>query len=97
MLKIIEDLIHAGLGLGKVTREKAEKIFNELKEKGELEEKDREIFITRTIEKLEKAGKEITEKVRETINPTQKKIEELNKKIDELVAEVKKMKEKKEK
>jgi len=95
MQKIIEDIIHAGLGLGKVTREKLENIFNELKKAGELEEKDKELFISRTLQKLEKTGKEFTEKVREAINPSEKKIDELSRKIDELAAEVKKIREKK--
>jgi len=95
MRKIIEDIIHAGLGLTQVTKEHVEKIFNELKKKGEVLEKDRELFIKKTLDKLEKAGKGVTEKVKETISPASKQIEELNKKIDTLVKEIQELKKKK--
>ncbi len=92
MKKILEDIFHIGLGLTRVTKEQVEKVFNELKKKGELEEKDREPFVKKAFETIEKLGKEFTEKVTDTINPSKKKIEELEKKIDELVKELKKAK-----
>jgi polyhydroxyalkanoate synthesis regulator phasin len=94
MRKILEDLLHAGLGLGMYTKENIGKIFNELKAKGEVYEKDREYFITKTLEKLEKKGKEVAGKVKETLEPAGKKIDELSKKIDALVKELEEMKKK---
>jgi polyhydroxyalkanoate synthesis regulator phasin len=99
MRKILQDLLHAGLGVGVITKEHVEKIFNELKKKGEVYEKDRDFFISNTLEKLEKKGKEVSEKirdtVRDTVQPAGKKIDELSKKIDDLVKEIEELKKKK--
>jgi polyhydroxyalkanoate synthesis regulator phasin len=95
MRKILEDLLHAGLGVGVITKEHVEKIFNELKKKGEVYEKDRDLFISKTLEKLEKKGKEVTGKIRDTVQPASKKIDELSKKIDDLVKEIEELKKKK--
>jgi polyhydroxyalkanoate synthesis regulator phasin len=95
MRKMLEDLLHAGLGLGVYTKENIEKIFNELKERGEVYEKDRELFISKTLEKLEKKGKEFTGKLRETLEPTGSKLDALSKKIDDLVKELEELKKKK--
>jgi polyhydroxyalkanoate synthesis regulator phasin len=92
MRKFIEDIIHAGVGLTQVTKDQVEKIFNELKERGEVYEKDRDIFIKRTLEKLEKKGREFSEKMK---SPNTKQMEELNRKIDALVKEVEELKKKK--
>jgi polyhydroxyalkanoate synthesis regulator phasin len=88
MRDILHDLYRAGLGLTKLTREDIGKAFNELKNRGEVEEEDREYFISRTLEKLEKAGKDLSKKVAETLNPNIEKIEELNAKVDELIKEI---------
>ncbi|MBA7600496.1 hypothetical protein ES703_07551 [subsurface metagenome] len=95
MRKIIEDLVRAGMGLTQVTKENVEKIFNELKKRGEVIEKDRDIFIKKTLDKLEKTGKGISEKIKDTISPSAKKIDELSKKIDTLVKEINELKKKK--
>jgi polyhydroxyalkanoate synthesis regulator phasin len=95
MKKILENLLHAGLGVGVITKEHVEKIFNELKKKGEVYEKDRDFFISKTLEKLEKKGKEVSEKLRDSVQPAGKKIDELSKKIDDLVKEIDELKKKK--
>jgi polyhydroxyalkanoate synthesis regulator phasin len=95
MKKIIEDIFHTGLGLGKVTKENVEKVFNELKKIGENVDKDRDMIVTKTVETLEKAGKDITDKLKDALTPNLKKIEELNSKIDELVEEINELKKKK--
>jgi polyhydroxyalkanoate synthesis regulator phasin len=95
MRKILEDLLHAGLGVGVVTKEHLEKIFNELKNKGEVYEKDRDYFISKTLEKLEKKGKEFTGKLKDSVQPSGKKIDELSRKIDDLVKEIEELKKKK--
>ena len=95
MRKILEDLLHAGLGVGVITKEHLEKIFNELKNKGEVYEKDRDLFISKTLEKLEKKGKEITGKIKDSVQPAGKKIDDLSKKIDDLVKEIEDLKKKK--
>ena len=95
MRKILEDLLHAGLGVGVITKEHLEKIFNELKNKGEVYEKDRDLFISKTLEKLDKKGKDITGKIKDSVQPAGKKIDDLSKKIDDLVKEIEDLKKKK--
>ena len=95
MKKILDDLLHAGVGLTQVTKENVEKIFNELKKKGEVYEEERDHFIRKTLDKLEKTGKEITDKVKDTLVPNAKRIDELNAKIDTLLKELEELKKKK--
>ena len=95
MKKILDDLLHAGVGLTQVTKENIEKIFNELKKKGEVYEEERDQFIRKTLDKLEKTGKEITDKVKDTLVPNAKRIDELNAKIDTLIKELEALKKKK--
>jgi polyhydroxyalkanoate synthesis regulator phasin len=92
MRKIIENIFHAGIGLTVVTKEQLEKIFNELKERGEVQEKDREIFLSKLIEKLEKTGHTVSEKIKKMVSPNSQRIDELNEKIDELVKEIERLK-----
>ena len=56
MRQILSDLFHAGLGLTKLKREDIDKVFNELKSRGEVEEKDREY-----IHKADAQKKSVTE------------------------------------
>ena len=95
MKKILEDLVHAGIGLTQITKENVEKIFNELKKKGEVFEKDRDEFVKTTLDRLEKKGKDISEKVKDTLTPNAKRIDELNAKIDKLIKEIEALKKKK--
>jgi polyhydroxyalkanoate synthesis regulator phasin len=95
MKDILQDLFQASIGLTKLTREDLEKIFNELKTKGEVNEEERDFFISRTLEKLEETGKTITEKIMNVINPNLERVKELNKKVDELIKEVEALKKKK--
>jgi polyhydroxyalkanoate synthesis regulator phasin len=92
MRKILEDIFHAGIGLTAVTKEQLEKIFNELKERGEVQEKDRELFLSKFIDKLEKTGHTVSEKIKKMVSPDSQKIDELNQKIDELVKEIERLK-----
>lgn len=95
MKDILENLYHAGKGFTKLKKEDLEKIFIDLKEKGELEEEDRDTFITKALNRLEEAGKNITEKIKQTFSPEHERVDKLNEKIDELIKEVEKLKKKK--
>ncbi|MFW6138476.1 MAG: phasin-related domain-containing protein [Spirochaetota bacterium] len=88
MKNILQDIFKAGIGLSRITRENVEKVFNELKKKGEMKEEEREFFISRTMEQLEKRRKEATGKLLKSLNPNKERIDELNKKIDQLVREI---------
>ena len=92
MQKILEDLFHAGIGLTVVTKEHLEKIFNELKERGEVQEKERELFFSKFIEKLEETGHTVSEKIKKMVSPQSERIDELNEKIDTLIKEIEKLK-----
>ena len=92
MKQMLHDLLHAGMGLTKLKREDIDKVFNELKSRGEFEEKDREYFITRVFEGLEKTGKDLSESLSKVVNPNREKIDELNAKIDMLMKEIEALK-----
>jgi polyhydroxyalkanoate synthesis regulator phasin len=92
MNHMLHDLLHAGLGLTKLKREDIDKVFNELKSRGEVEEQDREYFITRVFERLEKTGKDLSESLSRAVNPNREKIDELNAKIDMLMKEIEALK-----
>ena len=95
MKDILQDLFHAGIGLTKLKKEDVDKVFNELKARGEVDEEDREYFISSALHKLEKTGKEISEKIMQTLNPNLEKLKELNAKVDELIKEIDALKKKK--
>ena len=63
-------------------------MFTELKNRGEVEEEDREFFIAKAVQKLEKTGKEISEKIMGAVNPNIERLKELNAKVDELIKEI---------
>ena len=92
MKNIIEDLFHAGIGLTVVTKEHLEKIFNELKARGDVQEKEKEFFFSKFIEKLEETGHTVSEKIKKMVSPNSERIEELNEKIDTLIKEIEKLK-----
>lgn len=89
MGNILQEFFKFGRGLTRISKEDLDKIFNELKKRGEAEEKDREPFISKTLEKLEKSGKDAIKKIKETvvetINPNLQRINEINKKVDEII------------
>ncbi len=88
MKEILQDLYRAGIGFTRLKKEDIDKVFNELKTRGEVEEADREFFIANAVQKLEKKGKEISEKIMSTVNPNIERLKELNAKVDELIKEV---------
>jgi polyhydroxyalkanoate synthesis regulator phasin len=95
MKDILSDLVHAGMGLAKLTKEDIDKVFNELKSRGEVGEEDRDFFITRALEKLEKTGRDLSKTITDAINPNSAKIDQLNAKIDELMREIDALKKRK--
>jgi polyhydroxyalkanoate synthesis regulator phasin len=88
MKEILQDLFHAGIGLTRLKKDDLDKVFNELKNRGEVEETDRDYFIANAVEKLEKRGKELSEKIMSTVNPNIERVKELNDKVDELIKEI---------
>jgi polyhydroxyalkanoate synthesis regulator phasin len=92
MRDILERMYKATKGLTRLRREDLEKLFNDLQARGELQERDREDFVLRALERLEEAGKGMSDTIRKTLKPELEEIDRLNRKVDELVAEIEKLK-----
>jgi len=95
MKDILHDLFHAGIGITKLRKEDIDKVFTELKNRGEVKEEDREFFIARALERLEKTGKDLSKTIADALNPNREKIDQLNAKIDELMKEIDALKKRK--
>jgi len=92
MLNISKKIILAGIGTISLTREKANKVADELIEKGELGKEESKEFIVDLLGKAEQEKDKLFEKIKpeikhrlEKVNFVSKKyVEELEKKVDEL-------------
>lgn len=92
MSDIIKKTILAGLGLFSLTKEKAEKMVQDLVKRGEVAKSDGAKIIKGLLKKAEEEKKvlegKIEEKIRQTLKrldiPTRKEVEELKKKVAEL-------------
>jgi poly(hydroxyalkanoate) granule-associated protein len=93
MFETLDKMMLAGLGAISMTRERAEKIFDEYVSRGKLEKESRTGFIKAMMDAAEKNREEfeklIDKQVRETVEhlnlPTRDDVQRLEKKIDELV------------
>ncbi len=94
MKSILQEIFRAGIGLTRLKKEDIEKVFNELKKRGEVVEEERDLFITRAFHRLEDAGKTVTESIKKTLNPNLERLNALNAKIDELIKEFEALKKK---
>jgi poly(hydroxyalkanoate) granule-associated protein len=93
MFETLDKMMLAGLGAISMTRERAEKIFDEYVSRGKLEKENRSGFIKAMMDAADKNREEfeklIDKQVRETLEhlnlPTRDDIQRLEKKIDKLV------------
>ncbi len=100
MLDIVKKTLLLGLGVASLTKEKAEKIVDELVKHGEVASKDRPKVINELLQRSEEEKKKFVSKVRETVKtvvnemglPGKEDIDELKKKINELEKTIKKKK-----
>lgn len=98
MDKPLERMYLAGLGMLTITKEKAEKMVDELVKKGEIARKDQPDFVKKLIEKGKDTRKEVEKIVEDTTRSvldklelsTKRDIEELSKKLDALAKKIKK-------
>ena len=105
MADIFEKALLAGLGLFDLTREKAEKMVNELIKRGELSQSDKAKAVKEILKGHEERTKKIKEKIDQHVNKaveklkgvTAQELSELNKKIEKLSKELEKLGEKLEK
>jgi len=92
MFETLDKMMLAGLGAISMTRERAEKIFDEYAERGKLEKENRTGFVKAVMDAADKNRDEleklISKQVRETVErlnlPTREDIERLEQKIDKL-------------
>ena len=92
MSDLIKSVILAGLGVLSLTHEKAESLAKDLIKRGELSETGEAKFVKELMEKAEKHGIEIEEKIEKTVEktlkklniPTRRDLDEIKQKLDKL-------------
>ncbi len=92
MFETLDKMMLAGLGAISMTRERAEKIFDEYVSRGKVEKESRTGFVKDIMDAADKNRQEleklISKQVREAVNhlnlPTRDDIERLEQKIDKL-------------
>ncbi|MFA5783526.1 MAG: phasin family protein [Phycisphaerae bacterium] len=94
MFENLDKLMLAGLGAISMTREKAEKIFDEYVDRGQAEKQARAGFVKEVMDTADKTRKDIenlvSEQVEKTVDKlnlaTKKDLQRLEEKIDKLLA-----------
>ena len=94
MFETLDKLVLAGLGALSMTRERAEKIFDEYVSRGQAEKASRSGFVKELMETAEKTRKDleemISERVREAISKmalaSREDIERVENKLDQLLS-----------
>ncbi|OHB78514.1 MAG: hypothetical protein A2Z25_02035 [Planctomycetes bacterium RBG_16_55_9] len=92
MFETLDKMMLAGLGAISMTRERAEKIFDEYVSRGKIEKESRTGFVKAMIDAADKNRAEleklIAKQVRETVEhldlPTREDVQRLEQKIDKL-------------
>jgi polyhydroxyalkanoate synthesis regulator phasin len=93
MFETLDKMMLAGLGAISMTRDRAEKIFDEYVDRGKLEKENRTGFVKEIMDAADKNRAEleklIAKQVRETVErlnlPTRDDVQRLEQKIDELL------------
>ena len=93
MFETLDKMMLAGLGALSMTRERAEKIFDEYVSRGKVEKESRSGFIKAVMDAADKNRQEfeklIAKQIRETMEhldlPTREDIQRLEKKLDKLL------------
>jgi polyhydroxyalkanoate synthesis regulator phasin len=105
MADLFEKTLLAGLGLFDLTKEKAERIVNELIKRGELSQSDKAKAVKEMLKGHEERTKKLKEKIDQQVDKVVEKVKgttaqelsELNKKIEKLSKAIEKLEEKLEK
>jgi polyhydroxyalkanoate synthesis repressor PhaR len=82
-MSILKNTVLASIGVIHVTKDKAEKIIDELIKKGELDKSDRKKAVMELLEKAEKSTAGIREKISKEAGKAQKEISKLAKEVRE--------------
>ena len=93
MFETLDKMMLAGLGAISMTRDRAEKIFDEYVSRGKLEKENRTGFVKAVMDAADKNRSEleklISKQVRETVEhlnlPTRDDVQRLEQKIDDLL------------
>lgn len=105
MADIFEKTLLAGLGLFDLTKEKAEKMVNELIQRGELSQSEKAKAVKEMLKGHEERAKKLKEKIDQRVDKVVEKVRgktaqellELNKKIEKLSKAIERLEEKLEK
>lgn len=93
MFEALDKVLYAGLGALAMTREKAEKMFDEYVEKGKAERENKESFVQEMMDGAEKAqeefqkivGDQIQDSMKKFVFATKEDIQRIEAKIDQLL------------
>ncbi len=100
MLDIIKKSIYLGIGAASLTKERVDKLVDELIEKGQIAKDDKANVVKDLMDKAEKEEKELEKRIKKTVNEaiesvgaaSQNDIVELKKRVDELEQKLAEMK-----
>ncbi len=81
-MSVLKNTILASIGVIQVTKEKAEKIIDDLIKKGELDKSDRKKAVMELLEKTEKSTSQLKEKISKGADRTQKEFANLVKSLN---------------
>ena len=81
-MSVLKNTILASIGAIQVTRDKAEKIIDDLIKKGELDQSDRKKAVMELLQKAEKSTAELRDKISDKADKTQLEIDALVKKLN---------------
>jgi len=82
-MSILKNTVLASIGVIQVTKDKAEKIIDDLIKKGELDKSDRKKAIMELLDKAEKSTAGIREKISKEAGKAQKEVSKLAKEVRE--------------
>ncbi len=92
MLELLEKIILAGAGLAGLTKERAEKIADDLIARGQIKAGDRNAAVSRLLKGTKQLDKKLEKKIKdvtlEIVRGSQKQIDFLNKKLSKLAREL---------
>lgn len=102
MADIFEKTLLAGLGLFDLTKEKAERIVNELIKRGELSQSDKAKVVKEILKGSQERAKKLKQKIDQRLDKTLQRskvitrdqLSELNKKIEKLSRAIEKLEKK---
>lgn len=81
-MSVLKNTILASIGVFQVTRDKAEKIIDDLIKKGELDKSDRKKAVMELLDKAEKSTSQLKDKVAKGADKTSKEFQRIVKSLN---------------